>query len=120
MPASAAIATVVICLLLGASIQYGGSYVVQYELGERSLEVKLFNSVTILKVPYSDTDTVQMVTFWESFKPHVGWHFFNRVFYENAVFIKRKSFSPFCRILITPSNPEEFLRLLMSRLPRRL
>src|SRR5580693_4223136 len=105
MPPSALLAGVIMLAVFVGIIQLAGRYILSYRLTERSIKVE-FIKYKIIYIKYSDISEIRLLTFIESFSPWAGWHFFNRVFYDNAIFIKRRKFGPFRRIVITPDNPD--------------
>src|SRR5579871_3754177 len=100
-------AAILLLFIIGA-VQLLGRFILTYQLTEVSLKVLLLNKIPLFIISYDNIDEIRLLTFVESFSPWAGWHFSNRFFYDNALSIKKRGFSLFCRIVITPDNPDHF------------
>jgi hypothetical protein len=116
MSLNAGIAGVILLLIIICVTQLLGRFVITYQLTEASLIISFFNKVTLHNIKYDNIIEIKLLTFAESFSPWAGWHFVNRIFYDNALFIKKRGFSLFCRIVITPDNPDHFFSEIARRL----
>jgi len=102
-----AIAFLILAILLGCTVQLLGRFIMTYRLDEEAVKVQLFGLITIIRVQYRNIFSIQLLAFGESYWLSVGWRFANRIIYRRAVLISRCELI-FCRLLITPDDPDFF------------
>ena len=105
--------TTVLMICLG---QFLGRYVLSYRMADDSVQIILFGVISILKVPYCDIASVEILTFKNALRPSLAWRFGNRVVTKNAVLIRKRKYAIFYKIIITPDNAV----LFASEVNRRL
>jgi len=105
--------TTVLMFCLG---QFLGRYVLSYRTADDSVQIILFGVISILKVPYRDIASVEILTFKNTLRPSLAWRFGNRLVTKDAVLIRKRKYDIFYKIIITPDNAA----LFASEVNRRL
>ena len=97
--------TTVLMFCLG---QFLGRYVLSYRMADDSVQIILFGVIAILKVPYRDIASVELLTFKNTLRPSLAWRFGNRLLTKDAVLIRKRKYAIFYKIIITPDNAAAF------------
>ena len=105
--------TTVLMLCLG---QFLGRYVLRYRMADDSVQIILFGAIAILKVPYRDIASVEILTFKSTLRPSLAWRFGNRLLTNDAVLIRNRKYALFYKIIITPDDSAMFVSEVNRRL----
>jgi hypothetical protein len=99
-------------IVLGGS-QLAGPHLGKYTITDNSIEYTMFGNFRVWKSSFDDISDIQIISFprlWVT--PSL--RLMNRPFAQYVLIRKRRGI--FRAVVITPDNPEEFVRLIQQRI----
>lgn len=107
----------VICTAL--LFQYGGRYVYNYKIRERSIEIKLFGKIPLKRILFNNIAEIRRTSYRETSPFKIAemfstLRFGNRIWGEIVLVRQKKGFIKI--VLITPDNADVFIHEVQQRL----
>ncbi len=107
----AALAALLVIFLGGG--QFAGPHLGKYKIADNSIEYTMFGRLRVWEASFDDISEIQIISFsrlWVT--PSL--RLMNRPFAKYVLIRKRSGI--FKAVVITPDNPEEFVRLVQQRI----
>ena len=93
--------------------QIAGPYCGKYRVTDNSLEFVMFGNLRVWRTPFEDVSDIQLISFARSFViPAL--HLMSRPFAQYVLVRRRRGV--FRNVLITPDQPQEFVRIVRQRI----
>jgi hypothetical protein len=118
-PVAFAVFAVVVLASSLALVQLIAPFVISYHLADEGFEVRVLRILRVIRIPYASVTEVRKVSFSETLFPRSAGMFAaaragNRLFARHGVAIGR-TFGLRKTVIISPSNPDDFVRQLQDR-----
>lgn len=93
------------------------SYIYDYRLADKNMEIVLFGTIPIIKVPYDEIKSVREVSLKETLIPDFSTLRFGNRFTSSIVEIQKKG-AIVKRILITPEDSKKFIETVNKKIEK--